>query len=203
MLRCLGSDHTLTLRTVNNLGLLYEDQGKLAEAEEMYQRALQGYEKALGPDHTSTLSIINNLTPIYADQGKLVEAEEMLQRALQECEKAIGPENISTYIPALNTIRDYASLFYYQGRNQDARIWYSKALSGYQKVLGNDHSKCEALRKSLTTLDRERDRGNAPSESVLVREHTYAQPIIESYPPQNRLVSRRHRLLKKLGWKQA
>jgi len=26
------------------LGLLYADQGKLDEAEEMYQRALQGYE---------------------------------------------------------------------------------------------------------------------------------------------------------------
>jgi hypothetical protein len=28
---------------------LYSDQGKLAEAEEMYQRALAGKEKALGP----------------------------------------------------------------------------------------------------------------------------------------------------------
>ncbi|KAF2228438.1 hypothetical protein EV356DRAFT_457840, partial [Viridothelium virens] len=32
----LGSKHTSTLRTVNNLGLFYADQGKLAEAEEMY-----------------------------------------------------------------------------------------------------------------------------------------------------------------------
>ena len=39
------------------LGLLYVDQGKLDEAEKMYQRALQGKEKAWGPDHTSTLEI--------------------------------------------------------------------------------------------------------------------------------------------------
>src|ERR1700722_12378908 len=37
-----------------SLGFLYADQGKLDEAEMMYQRALHGYEKALGPDHTST-----------------------------------------------------------------------------------------------------------------------------------------------------
>ncbi|TVY13910.1 Protein SERAC1, partial [Lachnellula arida] len=37
------------------LGNLYADQGKLVEAERMYQRALQGYEKAWGPEHTSTL----------------------------------------------------------------------------------------------------------------------------------------------------
>jgi tetratricopeptide (TPR) repeat protein len=49
--KVLGPDHTSTLSTVNNLGLLYVAQGKLDEAEEMYQRALAGYEKALGSDH--------------------------------------------------------------------------------------------------------------------------------------------------------
>ena len=45
--KALGPDHTSTLATVNNLRLLYKDQGKLAEAERMYQRALVGYEKLL------------------------------------------------------------------------------------------------------------------------------------------------------------
>jgi tetratricopeptide (TPR) repeat protein len=44
-----------------NLGYLYSDQGKLTEAEAMYLRALEGYEKALGPDHISTLDIVHNL----------------------------------------------------------------------------------------------------------------------------------------------
>jgi len=38
----LGPKHMLTLDTVNNLGILYKNQGKLAEAEQMYNRALQG-----------------------------------------------------------------------------------------------------------------------------------------------------------------
>jgi tetratricopeptide (TPR) repeat protein len=38
----------MTLSIINNLGLLYANQGKLKEAEEMYQRALKGNEKALG-----------------------------------------------------------------------------------------------------------------------------------------------------------
>ena len=37
----LGPSHTSTLDTVNNLGLLYADQGKLAEAEKMYEQALR------------------------------------------------------------------------------------------------------------------------------------------------------------------
>ena len=40
-----GPEHTSTLNTVNNLGLLYAEQSKMQEAEAMYQRALEGYEK--------------------------------------------------------------------------------------------------------------------------------------------------------------
>ncbi|KAH8645551.1 hypothetical protein BGZ60DRAFT_257741 [Tricladium varicosporioides] len=76
--KALGPDHTSTLDTVNNLGLLYADQGKLAaEAEQMYQRSLKGAENALGPDHTSTLQTVNNLGALYRDQGKLAEVEQM------------------------------------------------------------------------------------------------------------------------------
>jgi Flp pilus assembly protein TadD len=34
-----GPDHTSTLDTVNNLGVLYADQGRLGDAERMYNRA--------------------------------------------------------------------------------------------------------------------------------------------------------------------
>ena len=59
---------------IHNLGVLYADQGKLDKAEEMYERALQGYEKALGRDHTSTLQTVNNLGILYRRQGKLDKA---------------------------------------------------------------------------------------------------------------------------------
>src|SRR5882762_9626330 len=77
------------------LGNLYTDQGKLDEAEKMYQRALQGKEKAWGLDHTSTLYTVNNLGSLYKSQGKLDEAEKMYQRALQGYEEAIGLEIIN------------------------------------------------------------------------------------------------------------
>jgi hypothetical protein len=36
MEKALGVEHTSTLETVNNLGNLYSDQGKLARAKQMY-----------------------------------------------------------------------------------------------------------------------------------------------------------------------
>jgi len=77
-------------------GNFYRNQGRLREAEKMYNRALAGYEKAWGPVHTSTLSTVNNLGLLYADQGRLTEAEMMYNRALAGYEKAWGPEHTST-----------------------------------------------------------------------------------------------------------
>jgi tetratricopeptide (TPR) repeat protein len=76
-----GPEHTSTLNTVNNLGDLYRNQGRLEDAETMYKRALAGYEKTRGPEHTSTLKTVNNLGLLYADQGRLKDAEVMYNRA--------------------------------------------------------------------------------------------------------------------------
>ena len=73
-----------------------------AEAEEMYLRALRGYEKARGLDHTTTLDTVNNLGILYADQGKMAEAEEMYIRALRGYKKAIGKDHLRTQIISHN-----------------------------------------------------------------------------------------------------
>jgi tetratricopeptide (TPR) repeat protein len=88
----------------HGLGNLYLGQGKLKEAEEMYQRALAGKEKALGPDHISTLDTVNNLGVLYKNQRKLKEAEGMYQRALTGYEKALGPNHSKTRIVANNLV---------------------------------------------------------------------------------------------------
>ncbi|RYP55992.1 hypothetical protein DL770_010860 [Monosporascus sp. CRB-9-2] len=116
------------------LGYLYSDQDKLGEAEKMYQRALQGKEKALGPEHTSILDTVNNLGNLYSAQGKLGEAEKMYQRALQGYEKALGPEHTST----LDTVNNLGNLYSAQGKLGEAEKMYQRALRGYEKTLGRE-----------------------------------------------------------------
>ena len=53
----------------------------MQEAEAMYQRALEGYEKARGPEHTSRLSTFNGLGVLYKNQDKMWEAESMFWQA--------------------------------------------------------------------------------------------------------------------------
>jgi tetratricopeptide (TPR) repeat protein len=72
------------------------------EAEKMYMRALEGYEKAWGAKHTSTLDTVNNLGNLYKNQGKMVEAEEMYMWALEGYEKAFGADHPKTSRTANN-----------------------------------------------------------------------------------------------------
>ena len=57
-----GAEHTSTLNTVNNLGVLYSNQGKMAEAEAMYMRALEGFKKIFDTDHPRVLLVKSNLS---------------------------------------------------------------------------------------------------------------------------------------------
>ena len=82
--------------TVNNLGLLYSDQGKSAEAEEMYKRALAGYEKALGKDHKSTLDTVYNMAKLMEKQEDLEAASQMFERAFLGYRNLLGADNSET-----------------------------------------------------------------------------------------------------------
>lgn len=81
---------------------LYNQNDMNGEAEKMYRRALDGYEKAWGPDHTSTLDTVNNLGLLYANQGKHGEAEKMYRRALDGYINARGSDHPNTRLIARN-----------------------------------------------------------------------------------------------------
>ncbi|KAJ5521105.1 hypothetical protein N7463_001558 [Penicillium fimorum] len=141
-------DTEFTVDTVNQLALLYQDQGKPTEAEEIYQRGLVGREAALGPDHTSTLDTVNNFGTLLSNQGKLKEAEEMYRRALVGREIRQGLDHPST----LDTVNNLGNLFCKQGKLKEAEEMYRRALVGREAVLGLDHPPTFDTVNNLGTL---------------------------------------------------
>ena len=77
--------------SLNNLAVLYDEQGRYAEAEPLYKRALAIREKALGPDHPDVATSLNNLALLYDDQGRYADAEPLFKRALAISEKRSVP----------------------------------------------------------------------------------------------------------------
>ena len=86
---------------LNNLAGLYQDTGRLAEAEPLYERALAITEKALGPDHPDLAIRLNNLAELYRATGRLAEAEPLLERAVAILEKVLPADH-----PSLATVRE-------------------------------------------------------------------------------------------------
>jgi tetratricopeptide (TPR) repeat protein len=190
-------DDTTAIDAMHMLGLLYADQGRLTEAESMYQRALEGKEKALGQDHTSTLNTVSNLGNLYADQGRLTEAESMYERALEGYEKVLGRDHTST----LSTVNNLGLLYANQGRLAEAESMYERALEGKEKALGRDHPSTLNTVNNLGNLYKDQGRlAEAESmyeralegyEKVLGRDHTSTLDTVNNlgnlYRDQGRL----------------
>ena len=109
-----------------HLAQVLQTQGKLVEAEEMYERALQGREKLLGTEHPLTLDIVNSLGTLYGKQGKLNLAEQIYNRVLQSREKALGIEHPLT----LDTVNNLGTLYGKQGK----LTWLSRYIIGCCKA---------------------------------------------------------------------
>jgi len=77
---------------------LYASQGRYAEAEPLYQRALAARERVLGAEHPSTLTSVNNLAVLYESQGRHAEAEPLYQRALDGMERVLGKDHPDTKV---------------------------------------------------------------------------------------------------------
>jgi tetratricopeptide (TPR) repeat protein len=89
----LGSTHTKTLITVNDLGNLYMNQGKLGEAEKMYERALRGYEaldSICVQQYLPALNTLENMGGLHAKQNEIAKAHIMYSRALSGLTSVLG-----------------------------------------------------------------------------------------------------------------
>ena len=82
--RALGAGHPGVGVLLNNLALLYQDEGQSSLAEPLLLRALSIYEKTLGNGHPGALrtSQKDPRPTLYANQGRLLEAEPLDTEAL-------------------------------------------------------------------------------------------------------------------------
>ncbi|PKX99538.1 uncharacterized protein P174DRAFT_448002 [Aspergillus novofumigatus IBT 16806] len=142
------------LKAIQQVGNLYFDQGKLRDAEAMYQQALTGFMQVLGSDDASTLGAMHSLGNLYNDQGRFSEAEQMYQKALVGYEKKLGHDDPDT----LTTIHYLGDLYRDQGKLQTAELMYQRALVGREKRLGpcdiNTLSTVGSLANTYRDLDK-------------------------------------------------
>ena len=118
-------------RGLNNLALLYDNQGHYAKAEPLYQRAAVIFEKALGPDHRAVANSLKHLADLYRNQAQYAKAEPLYQRALAIREKALGSDH-----PHLATaLKSYALCLRTMDRAQEAEALEARARAPFRRRL--------------------------------------------------------------------
>jgi tetratricopeptide (TPR) repeat protein len=130
-----GEESTSHATDLNDLAVIYNDQGRYDEAIEQYEEALRTYEKTLGKEHSYYAINLNNLANIYYAQGRYDEAIEKYEESLRIVEKAIGKEH-PDYATGLNNL---ALVYKTQGRYDEAIEKYEEALRIGERTIGREH----------------------------------------------------------------
>ena len=82
----LGKQHPDTLKSINNLAILYWSQGRYDEAAPLYVKTLEFQKRVLGEEHPDMLQTLYLLAKLYGDQGRTDEARPLV-RALIEARR--------------------------------------------------------------------------------------------------------------------
>lgn len=131
-----ASPPAVEIKLLTSYGDVALAQGKPAEGQEQYQRALAISDKAFGPnDARFTSSILNNLGIAQQQQGAFAEAAKTYRRALAIDEAALGPDHPQLAMVLVNIGVGMAELGDYDG----GRPYDLRALAILEKALGPEH----------------------------------------------------------------
>jgi tetratricopeptide (TPR) repeat protein len=155
--QALGVEHPAVAADVAALAAILDAQGKDAEAETLYRRALAVFARVYGPDHYEMAVNANNLAALLHARGEQAEAERLYQRALAIKERLLGPEHPDVAITLSNLAALYASLGWYV----DAEALYQRALPLFEQALGPTHPHAQTCRQNYASLLRETRRRTA------------------------------------------
>ena len=84
--RKLGEEHPGTLETKHNLAVLYREQARYANAEQLLLEAFEGRRLKLGESHPRTVESLKQLVNLFETWGKPELAEKWQVRLQQQQE---------------------------------------------------------------------------------------------------------------------
>jgi tetratricopeptide (TPR) repeat protein len=121
--------------TLNNLGILLSEMGKVEEAEDRYGKALKLQDKVYSSEHPQTAQTLNNLALLYFQTSRYEKALILNTRSLEIMEK-LGKTEHPGFATTLNNL---AGIYVHKGRHEKALELYKRALEIRECSLSPDH----------------------------------------------------------------
>jgi tetratricopeptide (TPR) repeat protein len=123
-------------QTLNNLGIVYQSQGKWDEAIDCYEQDLE-ISRRLGDEHC-VAQTLNNLGNVYQRQGKWDEAIDCYEQDL-EISRRLGDEHC-----VAQTLNNLGNVYQRQGKWDEAIDCYEQSLE-ISRRLGDEHGVATTL----------------------------------------------------------
>ena len=180
----LGENHPDVAKSLNNLAMLLEDQGKLAEAEAMSRRALAIAKTALGEDHPSVASSRGNLGVLLdAKARQLDEAGASDPAALARIyTEAADMQTFKYGAEDEDVLRCRQRAAELAGNYDEAETMCRSALAIKENTLGENHPEVAATRGKLGVLldakAQKLDGAGASDPAALARIYTEAADVL-------------------------
>jgi tetratricopeptide (TPR) repeat protein len=171
----LPAGDLLIAEALNGLGVIYKFQGRFADAEAVYQRALRIVEAAeSGPDPLATL--MHNLGGLAHARSDFAAGEPLARRAVELREAAYGRGH-----PAVAAdIEAWGALLEGLGQLPQAERAYAEALATFESTLGPESLEAASSASALASVHQSlgrRDEALAGYERALAIRESKLGPL--------------------------
>ncbi|MGZ3488682.1 MAG: tetratricopeptide repeat protein, partial [Isosphaeraceae bacterium] len=122
-------------RTMNQQAEALWTQGKYAQAQPLFEKALEIDRRLLTDDHPDTADCYNNLAMNLNDQGKYAVAQPLFEKALEINRRLLTDNHPDTATSYNNVAYNLEA----QGKYAQAQPLYEKALEIRRRLLTDDH----------------------------------------------------------------
>lgn len=127
-----GEEHPDTLRATDDIGWVYEDQGRYHDMERLWTKNLKIRQRV--SDVELQVGTMNGLAMAYYYLGKYKEAESLFDKILQTVQHELGEENV-TYLPFYKC--NLAGVYAAHGRYEEAERLFVETLAEWPEETSN------------------------------------------------------------------
>lgn len=158
-----GPGDVNTLLALNQLGHTRVGLGRLAAAESLYTRAIEGWARRGDDSDPHAFDPSTNLANVYRRRGNYDEAAELYDRLWKEREQLTGIDD-----PEVQRLKaNRAKVYHLQHDQQRAEELYREVVRDLRRIVGEDHPQTVYTINALAMVLRARE-AYAEAESLLV-----------------------------------
>src|SRR5499427_6973845 len=162
--RTWGSEHVRVAQSLNDLGVLHREEGRLAAAEPLLTESLAIRRKLLGSMDKDVAVTLVELARLLQDRGRDAEAEPLAREALAIRKQIFGDEHRET----ATSKNELGLLLLRRGDIAGAEPLFRENLATNQRLLGSGHPNTAAAMGNLALALNAK--GELQAAEALVRE---------------------------------